>query len=401
MQSTLRPTLHGLTSLRFFLAMMVLVGHHAGRDMALYGPAALVINGLGPFAVSWFFVLSGFVIAYNYPALPTVRSKLEFLALRVARLWPVHVAVILISAGLFHSAYGTVIHKPYYLVTSLLMVHSWWPIDAMTSAFNGPAWSISDEWFFYIAFVGLLSSTWSVRLAAFFVPVFIGLAVAYSYGCWSPAGENVEWPNGFSCSLTRHSFPPLRLMEFVAGIALLRVWLRYRGVLENLRPAAVLVLHLSCCAVFVLALYWLHNGPFPTTSPLVHFGLSRIALIAAGIALIVPLATNRGLGWWLSSAWLVFAGEISYSIYMTHVAVTEKTIGMIKEWPLVAQLAWISALTIAVSAVMFLVVERPVRDGVKRWLRSRTARHVQGRRYRGENLASGPLRVARAIHVRK
>ena len=351
--------------------MIVLVGHHAGRNMDLYGPAALTLNALGPYAVSWFFVLSGFVIAYNYPSLPTTRSKLEFLALRAARLWPVHVAVILISATLFHFAYYTGINKPQYVVTSLLMVHSWWPIDAMTSAFNGPAWSISDEWFFYIAFIGLVSAMWSIRLATLFIPIIFGLAVAHSYGCWSSTGANVEWPDGFNCSLTRHSFPPLRLLEFVAGIALLRAWLRCRDTLERFPSVVVFALHLSCVVVFALALYWLRNGPYPTPYPLVHFALSRVALIAAGLALILPLAANRGLGWWLSTPLLVFGGEISYSIYMTHVAVTEKIFGGIKDWPLAAQISSISALTMAVSAILFFTVERPVRNGVKRWLRRR------------------------------
>jgi peptidoglycan/LPS O-acetylase OafA/YrhL len=57
--------LDGLTSVRFFFAMMVVVGHFIGQYAAEFGALPGFVYNMAPLAVSWFFVLSGFVIAYN------------------------------------------------------------------------------------------------------------------------------------------------------------------------------------------------------------------------------------------------------------------------------------------------------------------------------------------------
>ena len=89
-----RGKLDGLTSVRFFFAMMVVVGHFTGQFAAEFGTLPGFVYNMAPLAVSWFFVLSGFIIAYNYPELSTNQQRRDFLILRVARLWPVHCVVL-------------------------------------------------------------------------------------------------------------------------------------------------------------------------------------------------------------------------------------------------------------------------------------------------------------------
>jgi hypothetical protein len=55
-----------LTSLRLFLSCAVIVGRHADRLPGLYRLPP-ILQPMAAQAVSWFFVLSGFVLAYNYP----------------------------------------------------------------------------------------------------------------------------------------------------------------------------------------------------------------------------------------------------------------------------------------------------------------------------------------------
>ena len=59
-----RPSLPGLTSLRFFAAGAVLLAHleSGGVPLLPYGAGA----GAGYEAVTFFFVLSGFILAYVY-----------------------------------------------------------------------------------------------------------------------------------------------------------------------------------------------------------------------------------------------------------------------------------------------------------------------------------------------
>jgi peptidoglycan/LPS O-acetylase OafA/YrhL len=103
-QSRWRGKLDALTSIRFFFASMVLVGHFTGHFQAELGPLPGFVYAMAPLAVSWFFVLSGFIIAYNYPALSTNKQRRDFLILRVARLWPVHTAILTVAlmSGLFY-----------------------------------------------------------------------------------------------------------------------------------------------------------------------------------------------------------------------------------------------------------------------------------------------------------
>ena len=73
-----RPKLAPLTSLRFIAASMIVVGHayplFAKGAIALYIPLSQ--------GVSFFYVLSGFVLAYNYPSLPTRAHLGRFLVAR-------------------------------------------------------------------------------------------------------------------------------------------------------------------------------------------------------------------------------------------------------------------------------------------------------------------------------
>src|SRR5215203_2600325 len=149
--------LDGLTSLRFFLASAVVIGHHAGRDISQYGSVATLINAMAPYAVSWFFVLSGFVLFYNYRALPTGRDRLNFIALRFARVWPVHIVTLVATLGIFYYAAHIAKTQPGYVGLTAAMLHTWLPDANLNGAFNGPSWSISDEWFFYLCFVGFVA----------------------------------------------------------------------------------------------------------------------------------------------------------------------------------------------------------------------------------------------------
>jgi peptidoglycan/LPS O-acetylase OafA/YrhL len=82
-----RAKLDALTSIRFFLSAMVVVFHFtAGRFSSEIGALPNFVYGMGPLAVSWFFMLSGFIIAHNYPAFSTNQERINFLALRIARL---------------------------------------------------------------------------------------------------------------------------------------------------------------------------------------------------------------------------------------------------------------------------------------------------------------------------
>ena len=74
--------LDALTSLRFFAAAMIVLVH----SNPVFGAMGLAESLPLDQGVSFFFVLSGFILAYNYPVLVGEADILAFLKARIARI---------------------------------------------------------------------------------------------------------------------------------------------------------------------------------------------------------------------------------------------------------------------------------------------------------------------------
>ena len=79
--------LDSLTALRFIAAAMIVVSHSAGKFNM--DPRMTIENLPLAQGVSFFFVLSGFILTYVYRDLSGFKQTLHFLAARIARVWPV------------------------------------------------------------------------------------------------------------------------------------------------------------------------------------------------------------------------------------------------------------------------------------------------------------------------
>ena len=146
-----RGKLDGLTSVRFFFAMMVVVAHFTGHFPADLGALPGFVYNMGPLAVSWFFVLSGFIIAYNYPELSSNKQRRNFLILRVARLWPVHCAVLTAAVSvLYVTNNGYLQRHEDWLLYHYTLTQTWTLNADMANGYNGPSWSVSNELFFIL-----------------------------------------------------------------------------------------------------------------------------------------------------------------------------------------------------------------------------------------------------------
>ena len=147
--------LHALTGLRWIAAFAVFL-HHLQRPFGV----PYLNWWLGSLAVSFFFVLSGFILTYVYAermANKTVTVR-KFLFTRWARIWPLHLACLVIFVTVFSSwnaILGSWDHTPRFL-TNLTMLQSWVPDPGWYFGFNGVSWSISTEFFFYLAFPFLM-----------------------------------------------------------------------------------------------------------------------------------------------------------------------------------------------------------------------------------------------------
>lgn len=135
-----------LTSLRFVAAVMIVVGHGYAYFHYPDFPLHFPLNQ----GVSFFFVLSGFVLAYAYPELPSVKHVTRFIWARFARIWPAHIASIVLMLCLVPPTlwYVPPSHPLLYSIANVLMVQAWIPFQESYLGLNGVSWSISTEFFF-------------------------------------------------------------------------------------------------------------------------------------------------------------------------------------------------------------------------------------------------------------
>jgi len=208
-----RPNIDSLTGLRFFAALYVVLfhtqlalatKHHISRTWSTF-------MGHGYVAVSLFFVLSGFVLTYNYADRWSEIPFQRFLLARFARIYPVYILALLLQFRFYLPA--ATIHSA---LAVIFMVQSWTVMPSeLPASWNYPAWTLSIEWFFYLCFPLLIHSlkkvenrTWVLWVTCLFSVIVGGVQVAI--------GGRVSW---FSAHIP---MPLLRVPEFYLGMLIAR-----------------------------------------------------------------------------------------------------------------------------------------------------------------------------------
>lgn len=335
------PHIEALTSIRFFFAAMVLFGHFVGHYPETFSNLPRFVFLMAPVAVSWFFVLSGFIIAHNYPTLLTQSDRATFIVARIARIWPVHFLTLI--CAVFIIGRGHLI----WFVEHVTLTHAWLADGNVSQAYNGVSWSVSNEMFFYLVYIAI-----AVRKRWMVAPVIAVSAIAcaallFSHGCFSTA-RSADAP---ACVAYFAEFPPARLIEFLAGVALYR-----------LRPQIPQMLGLITAGVmlgYVMPSIIGFELDVPRTL------LREAAIILGGCALIAALARDGLSSRLLAFVPLVIGGEISYSIYMTHQLVMAVILPLVANWSISGQFLLVFSAIVVVSIALFFAVEKPARDAVK------------------------------------
>jgi peptidoglycan/LPS O-acetylase OafA/YrhL len=306
-----------LTSLRFFAALMIVVHHSAG----LFGtPGESPVNyGQG---VSFFFVLSGFILTYVYPQLAGGAGIRRFWRARVARIWPAHLATLLLCVAMgAYSWWGAST-----LVANLTMTQSWLGMSKYYFSFNAVSWSISTEFFFYLVFPLLIlrwDRTWWWKLLLV-LGVLLAL-FAYSNAAGLPAYGDPNPGDGQGAWVTQHGLiyihPLARLFEFTVGMCVALAWRRAKD--RDLGAGAGTALELGALALCAVSMAYMNYIAFRGGQTLLG-DAGRMWLMHAGSmfafgVLIFVCALGRG---WVSRALalpgIVLLGEISYSMYLVH-----------------------------------------------------------------------------------
>ncbi|MYW93966.1 acyltransferase, partial [Amycolatopsis rubida] len=153
------PACPSLTGLRFAAAGLVFAFHSsltsspvtAGQPVNLFADPAVavpyteVLNTSGFAAVSFFFVLSGFVLAWSHRPGEPGRS---FVRRRLLKIYPNH-AVVWAAAMLLFAGATTPVSR---WLPNLLLVQSFSPDPGASISVNSPSWSLCSELLFYLVF---------------------------------------------------------------------------------------------------------------------------------------------------------------------------------------------------------------------------------------------------------
>jgi peptidoglycan/LPS O-acetylase OafA/YrhL len=147
------PQINSLTATRAFAAILVFI-HHYGGEIYPFTLLPAVFRS-GNIAVSYFFVLSGFVLYITYRDRKI--SYADYIKRRIGRIYPTYIVALLLSVIVLAAYYNyslSSVRSAKEIGLSALLLQAYVPSYPLT--LNGPGWSISVEMLFYFVFPAAL-----------------------------------------------------------------------------------------------------------------------------------------------------------------------------------------------------------------------------------------------------
>lgn len=286
-----------LTSLRWYAALIVYLFHL----IVMFPWRPLRLFTFGSTGVAFFFVLSGFVLTWSMR--PGGRAR-DFYVRRFARIYPSMLVVLLgcvLASWLF--SYLNFRTGPLGLVTNVFAVQAWFPGGYPVYAYNGPAWSLSAEAFFYAMFplivVPLARSAarrqWTIALLGVAVAAIVAVTLS-KHG----HGTDLAYNN-----------PVIRSAEFVLGMVLA---LQVRAGWRIRFPMWGAVLIIAAAALLS------RKAPdFPLDNYLMVFPFALLIVLAAQS----DIAGKSGI---LTHPVSVYLGKLSFCFYLVHQVISGSVI---------------------------------------------------------------------------
>jgi peptidoglycan/LPS O-acetylase OafA/YrhL len=334
-----------------FMAAMCIVVFHFGRDVPMLNSAPFLFNNSN-IGVSFFYVLSGFIMMIAYRRGNVEIAPAEYWKNRIARIYPVYLLGLLAFLMVKHFMLQQQVSEGKNILLNLTALQAWVPGEALS--YNNPGWSISVECFFYLIFPFLLNRLYTKGRASIYVPATVALWIGTQvFTEWFLRSSHYKGFPSESHDLVYY-LPLIHLNQFLIG-NLAGLW--FERVQTRSYDMAILGLYGAFLLLLKFCPLYYHNG--------------AMAPVFAG--LIVLLAANTGI---ISRVFrlqpLSYLGEISYGIYILQVPVHMAMWQVCeKRWPQLVQdptLFFFSytVVLIVVSAASYELVENPARKAIKR-----------------------------------
>ncbi len=355
-----KPPLPALTGLRTILAINIVFFHFTPPHMRYVYP--FIDNGF--VFVGFFFLLSGYVLAYNYADRALTLSSRNFWLARFARLYPIYLLALVLSFQMLRDEWLVRSHGQFWLGILLtpVLLQGWNPM--LATFWNTVGWTLSSELLLYAAFPWMIR-VWATRATGLNT---VGRLIALFFGLWilGLVPHTLYFllnPDHLALPITRYSYgiwlrtlkytPPAYICMFLAGItlgklqALLTITPRQRFLIALVSVALVGIFFYT--AVPHVPYILLHGGLL----------LPLFALLTVGLSGASPVASVF--------AWrpLLLVGETTFCLYMLHF----NFINLLRSWRVWERLhlaaldPWVSyAAVLLVSLAAHHLVEKPARQ---------------------------------------
>ena len=292
-----------LQSLRFIFIMLIVFSHIIGKSFDFGGECG----------VSFFFMLSGFVLSLAYGAKVTSNSfQTRSLLLRqLTKFYPLH--ILMLTAFVALDARLGRFYDWQHLLPNVFLLQSWIPYDEYYFVANGSSWFLCDIMFFYFVFsfayrkLTLMRTTLLLLLGIVVLIIYVLLAYSIPLS---------------SVNSILYASPLTRLIDFCLGIMLCRL---YRSDF-----CAVFERHLKKSNTTTISFFEICLFAFLIISFFVYESMTQRLRCAALFWLVIPqlllffaISDKKGgfITRFLQHPLLLWFANISFEIYLTHMFV--------------------------------------------------------------------------------
>ena len=279
--------IHYLDSIRGIAALLVVVSHFIGWQWAetlQFKLASFLFNGTE--AVSFFFVLSGFVLSYTYINSPRNIEPFRYLYKRILRLYPAYILNVLLLFVYYRGSSKLISSFPY---KELLMFQR-------THHLYLPGWTLRIEIIYSVIILGLIF-LYRKHPALLLIP----FVACYIVG----AIDTRIYMNHFLLGiLLSVLYPKIKDRNFKETKLFPWRWPIYVGI--------IVLFSFNRLAEFIPAIAQLFDYFWTINIRWAHF-----SGLAAFLFLIIVIM-NKKIQRPLETKVLLYLGRISYSIYLVH-----------------------------------------------------------------------------------
>jgi peptidoglycan/LPS O-acetylase OafA/YrhL len=369
-----------LTTIRFFGAGYVALGHWVQRVEVISHQGILWhFIAFARCAVSGFFLLSGFILAWVYFRDGRTLNKRQFFVSRFARIYPLFLLTIIADCPWYFwsqiakfGVKGALMKTGISFASSLFMLQAW---GRTFWGLNLPSWSLSAETFFYALFPFIGALLWRLR-KGWIWPAMVLVYVSGQLVVLFVLRVSESHPIDPDVLLF---FPPLHVSTFLLGILLAKLRVHADGEqLGRQKDAwtayALLISVIITCVTLAVTL---PTSVIESSSGRTFIQDGALAPIFGGLIWVLSSRATV-ISRLLSTKWLILLGEASYGLYLIHDPVLHIVSPILlhvlrnASWREFRVLYLLSfpvylALCIALSIASYLWLEVPAR----KWIRSR------------------------------